>query len=156
MESTLEATTTDQRAEFVAGLRALADWYDHHPEIDLPYQATTGPVPARFSVGIFPSDEAYAEGIDDTAERFAAATKALGGSRRKQATETSMTVIRTFGPGLELDIWASRERVCEAVVVGTKTVQREEVITPAVTRLVVEDQDVIEWRCAPLLEAAQS
>lgn len=153
MSDTLEATT-DQRAAFTAGLRDLADWFDQHPEIDLPYQITGSPVPVRFTIGIFPSDAAWEEGEDDTAGRFAAAARALGGERRKEATETTMRVVRTFGPGLELNIWASRERVCEAVVVGTKTVTREEVVTPAVTRLVVEDQDVIEWRCQPVLEAS--
>lgn len=153
MTITDDTSTDTRRAESTAGLRSLADWFDQHPEIDLPYQATGSPVPASFSVGIFASDAASERGEDDTAERFAHAVKALGGERQKSATDTAMRVTRTFGPGLELDVWASRSRVCEAIVVGTKAVTREEIVTPAVTRLVVEDQDVIEWRCAPLLDA---
>lgn len=35
--SEIEQATPDPRAELVAGLRLLADFYEQHPEVDLPY-----------------------------------------------------------------------------------------------------------------------
>lgn len=40
---------------------------------------------------------------------------------------------------------------CERVQVGVKQVEREVVITPAVTRIELVDEPVLEWICAPVL-----
>ncbi len=144
-----------ERSEFTNGLRDLADWFDQHPEIDLPYEAKPshpcGGV--TFSIGI----QKLTTPADSTVpDAFAAAVKALGGARTKDADDAYMRVARRFGPGVNVKIWAAREQVCEAVVVGTETVIEDEVVTPAVTRRVEKERDVIEWRCAPVIAGAVS
>lgn len=80
-----------------------------------------------------------------------------GATMRKETTEQSFRALLSFGE-ITLNAYASREQVCERVVVGT----REETITepdpeavaalPLVTRTeVVED---VEWRCPPLIAPA--
>lgn len=140
MTDTNEATT-DPRADFTAGLRSLAEFYDTHPEFPLPYQSkpNTGDM---FSVG--------AHGDGDPAV-FAGLVRQLGGDRTKSADDTYYEVIRPFGGGVDLRVWEMRETVCSAVVVGTETVIEHEVVTPAVTRRVEKERDVIEWVCAPVL-----
>jgi hypothetical protein len=153
----IEQATDDRqaRAEFTAGLRAAADWFDTHPELPVPYEATPGHHSGgvRFSIGIHGS---HVDPDETVPGAFAAAVMALGGARIKDADDAYMRVTRRFGPGVNVEIWAVRAEVCEAVVVGTETVIEDEVVTPAVTRRVETTRDVIEWRCAPLLQAVQS
>lgn len=136
------------RHQFSQGLRDIADWIDRNPELDLPYGVGSGACrAATFSIGILGDEETIPE-------RFAAAVKALGAARSKVSDSGYMRVERTFAPGLVVDVWTTREQVCEAVVVGTEEVEREEVVTPAVTRTVTEKRDLIEWRCSPILTNA--
>lgn len=149
--------TSTERAEFTAGLRAMADWFDQHPELNLPYEASSnhhaGGV--RFSIGIQEEfDYEDDDFVDDLPGRFAEAVKALGGARKKDATDGYMRVTRKFGPGVNVEIWAARDKVCEAVVVGKKKVEVQQIVRPVETITVVEEQDVIEWRCAPVLSEA--
>lgn len=50
-----------------------------------------------------------------------------------------------------IHVYAGAEYTCERVQVGTKTVERTEVIRPAETRLVTVEEPVYEWRCGPVL-----
>lgn len=148
-------TNTEQetRAEFVKGLRDVAAWIEANPQVPLPSPAQNG-VPLRISVPVL----SWRDGVGDidVPAAFAEAVKALGGTREKDAGDHYMKVTRAFGPGLELYVWTTRDEVCEAVVVGTETVEVEKVITPAVTETVTEERDVIEWRCAPVLAIAEA
>lgn len=131
----IEATTgteQEQRATFVAGLRALADHYE----------TTDQQLPFRSAEIVL---------IENDREQFAAEVRTMGGSRSKRATDGLYEVTRDFGPYVVLRLIASREEVCEAVVVGTETVIEDEIIEPAVTRRVERQRDKIEWRCAPVL-----
>lgn len=138
----------ERRAALTAGMREAADWLDAHPELPLPYLGTGMRIPIHISEWDADNLRGYDEPL---AERFAAAVRALGGERSKKADSEYMEVSRSFGPGLHIDVWTMREEVCEAVVVGTEQVEVDRVITPAVIEKVVEERDVIEWRCAPLL-----
>lgn len=48
-------------------------------------------------------------------------------------------------------VYAGAELTCDRVQVGTKTVEREEIIRPAETRTVTVEEPVYEWRCGPVL-----
>lgn len=77
----------------------------------------------------------------------------------KDVTEKYASASLWFGR-IELYVYASREVVCERVVTGT----HEETVTepdadalaavPKVTKTVVVED--VEWRCAPLLAAAEA
>lgn len=138
------------RREFVEGLRALAQWVEDHPEIEVPYEASSSVAMNTFTIGA-QSWNSETETEQDVAEVFAAMVKALGGSRTKDADDRYMRVTRQFGPGVALEVWATRDSVCEAVVLRTETVIEDEIVEPAVTRRVEKQRDIVEWRCAPLL-----
>lgn len=150
-------STTDLpaiRAGFTTGLRALADWIDQHPELDIPMEVEHGWAGGRYTIGVLGYDPVSKRIREDIPGDFAAAVRALGGHRHKQADEDTMRVCRDFGPGVSLEIWTGRDDICEGVVVGTETVEVERIIQPAVVEKVTEERDVIEWRCAPLITGA--
>lgn len=119
-------------AEFTAGLRELADWYDAHPEIALPI--------AEMAV--------YSE--PDTKERAAVVARTLGGFIQKEIIGTYLRLKRTFGP-VELRFVFERDAVCVARVVRVDEIPEEvipEHVIPAHTR------EIVEWDCQPILAPA--
>jgi hypothetical protein len=143
--------TTENRSSFTAGLRAVADFLDEHPEVRLPYLG------------------AYAEGSDlpslpiylvtgaTARDELAAITRAMGTATKavKQFAVggDSFQVWREF-EGIVLCAGVDRGEVCTKVVTGTEDREVEEVVTPAVTRKVVKQVEVVEWKCEPLLAPA--
>ena len=125
-------------SEFTDGLRSLADWYDEHPDFPVPYEARR-------------ETPCFTVGCHNGKEEFAEMVSTLGGARDKFVDGSYMRVVRDFGGGVKFEVWANRDEVCEAVVVGTETVIEDEVITPAVTRRVEVERPVIRWECAPVL-----
>jgi hypothetical protein len=137
--------TTDTRAEYVKGLRALADLLEQHDELPLPYQ---GGKHSPMSL-TFLSD-------DDPKGRLAAAARAMPGRLDKQVRESAeygnYFDLRCRLDGLHIKLTAYRDAVCERVVVGTREVTREVVVpVKTVTETVTETVEDIRWECRPLL-----
>ena len=109
--------------EYVQGLRLLADWYEAHPETELPYEAE------RVAY-IF---------VEKTG--LQALLGAFGGHWTKTARDGLFYATRMFGP-LTLTALIAQSAVCTARVVGTK-------VLPAMPERTI---DVLEWDCAPILE----
>ena len=128
-EATTEAAT--ERAEFVAALRAVADHFEQTDQA-LPF----GKV--RLQI------------IENNRDAYAREVRTLGGSRSKKLTDDIHEVNRDFGK-VQVAVLALRESVCEAVKVGTETYVEHEVIE---SRPVTKTRDLMEWRCAPVLEVA--
>lgn len=147
----MEAATTTTpemlaRAEFVQGLRDLADWLDAHPEIEF----------TNFR-------GSHILWYRDTREQLADAARALG-RVEKTGTDSYFNLTRRFGPH-EIEAYSPRATVCERVVVGKKAVPvreipedkaeeakrlREQIAALEVER--VAEVDEVEWRCEePLL-----
>lgn len=124
---TQQVTFAKQRAD---GLRAMADLIDQNPEL-----AGSEYVPLRLLVPASDADE------------MSRLVRQLGGARAKEATNDYLTVVRELGGQVGLEVYAQRQKVCEAVVVGSETV---EVPDPNAPKVVIE-RDVVEWRCAPVL-----
>lgn len=146
--STPEAPAQDNpsklEAEIVAtasGLSALLDWSEAHPEIPLQQCGLTWVV-ADYEAPHLTHDEivrAIADGsrIGDIAK----STHSLTDDR------DIFTVTRKFGGAVELQHHANRDDVCERVVTGTRTVTKPDPAAP----LVEVEEEVVEWRCSPLL-----
>lgn len=128
--------STDRRAEFATGLRAVADWFEVHPEIAIPY---------AHQIGIYDLGEDEAVGL-------AAVARAMG-SARKDATEDFISLFKDFGGNVSVKAWAYRNAVCERVVVGTETVTKLIPDPTAPEVEVIEEVEIVEWRCAPILAA---
>ena len=112
---------------FADGLRALADWIDANPGVvDVPEVTLNVPFFDR--------------------EEFTEAVKALGGHREKIAHDSYFVVRRTFGEGVQLDVYMPREQVCRKVVLGTREVPER--VVPART------EEIVEWVCDDSLLAS--
>jgi hypothetical protein len=100
--------------EFVQGLLALAYFYQSHPNCPLPDFFT--------DFTIYEGDK----------EALSAIARELG-TCDKVFNETTFKLVKTFSPSIRLQTFSSREKVCEQVKVGEKTV------------------DIMEWRCGSIL-----
>ena len=138
-------TSTDPRAAYTAGLRALADLLDAHPDLPRPVNGDLIPMTLGFYT-------------PDARERMAAAVRLFPGTKMKRADDDYFRIDIALH-GLSVQLAALRHDVCERVVVGTTTVEVEEpdpdavAALPKVTRTEVVEQ--VEWRCHPLLADAE-
>lgn len=142
---------TEQRTEYIAGLRKLADVLEGHPEVPLPYEGSH-PQYARMTFHFLFADDPRAA--------MAATRRALGVPLEKKVSANDQYFDLSGNlRGLHFSMTAYREAVCERVVVASREVEVTEpdpeavAALPQVTRLVtVED---VEWKCSPLLAEAQ-
>lgn len=111
--------------EYVDGLRRLADWYEQHPGVQLPFQH---------------HPTVYAYSIKEDALAIAS----ILGHSKKEFNGANFYLIKEFGE-VKLRFYFSREAICERVVTGTKVI-------PAVS-YPERIEEIIEWKCHPLLEA---
>ena len=118
-------TSTDiDRAEWVNGLRAMADWFEQHPE--------RIPLWNHLQINLFPGDKAE---LAVLAREFGRAVK--------DGDDRWFHVKRPCGPH-SISGTIEREQVCRKIVTGTK-------IVPAQPEREVE---VVEWVCdEPVLAA---
>lgn len=138
----------DPRAAYTAGLRALADILDAHPELPLPYDGT-GSALDWIEVG------------DDARRHAAVFARVMPGTVAKSVSDTAGQFYLTFQlHGLGLRVISTRAQMCERVVTGTREVEIEEPDPQALAALpkvkrteVVED---VEWQCHPILAAEQT
>jgi hypothetical protein len=136
------------RDAFTAGLREIACWLDDHPEVPLPCLG------AYAEGSDLPSLPIYLYGKDAKAQ-LAAITRAMGSVTKAPVTYSNgderFQVWHEFAGGVVLVASADRDQVCTRVVTSVEDREVEEVVTPAVTRTVVKQVEVAEWRCEPLL-----
>jgi hypothetical protein len=120
-----------ERAQYIAGLRQIADFYDAHPEVPTPSDNHTN----------------YAVNTDEDARNLA---KALG-TFKKEYSEDMFTMSKTFG-SVQARFVFYRKAICKAKVVGVKTIEAE--FVPAVEAYTrpARTVDIIEWDCGSLLD----
>lgn len=111
------------RIAFTTGLRDLADWFDAHPDIRLPYD---------------PSFSVYGY---DTLDEAAHLARVLAPCQ-KDASSDLFYLIKTFGP-IKLSFMFWRSTVCTKRVVRTEAVPKQ--VIPAHTR------EIAEWDCRSIL-----
>ncbi len=133
-------------ADVSANLRRLADFLDANPDIAAKTISRTTTVQLL----------AYYSGESARADlaAFARAGKAGGAEVEKSYDESWGNVTVRFGP-VEIQGYASRERVCVRRVVGTrevtKTVPDPEALAAVPKVTVTETVEDVEWDCLPLL-----
>lgn len=125
-------------AEFIQGLRELADFYEAHPEVKLPHAA-------QLSIFSWDKDQAVADAVR-CAHAF--------GHAEKSYSSDYFRMVRKFPGGVSLEFCTDRQTVCTPVVVGTK-VEPAHTIPAQEERFIPERVvEQIEWRCQSLLAAA--
>ena len=112
--------------DYARGLRAIADWYEAHPDI---------PVPHTDEVGIY--------GVKETKEEAARIAEALKPCQK--AWDGEFFRLKREFDGLILSFVFMRSAVCTARVVGHRVI-------PAEPEHVVE---VVEWDCPDSLLAGR-
>jgi len=142
MSTTAEQNTFDaERAEMVAGLRALAD--------DL--ERSTAPLPTHK-----PSAQWLIFGDTDQKATAAEIVRSLGGrweKGRRHGGGELFDFEKDYRGGIRAGVVVDRDEVCHRVVVSTETVtvpaSEEQVIDAQPER--TEEREIVEWRCGPLL-----
>ena len=109
--------------ECARGLRALADVVEQ-ADVEL------GIVQTPVNVYCFTADE------------MAEKVRAIGGTFVKKSNSGYLTLSREV-EGIGIDVFASHERVCERVSVGTETVEITDPDAPKVS----VTREVFEWKC---------
>lgn len=142
---TTTSTASPQTAQRIAGLRALADFLEHNP--DLAEHVGND----RFLVAVSHEPDPKA-----LMAQFARAAKAAGIPVAKSYDETWGNVELHFGSALSICVFAPRDAVCERIVLGTetvtKTVKDPEALKAVPDVVVTEEVELVEWRCLPLLD----
>lgn len=138
-----QTTDRDPRAEYIAGLRMLADALEANTAVCLPYDGAG----ALHGITVIPPQ-------DGQREQLAAWARALPGKKTKEPRGAYFDLTGAFR-GLHIKVICDREEVCERVVTGTREVEVEEPDPAAVAALptvkrtkVVED---VRWICRPVL-----
>jgi hypothetical protein len=150
--TTISSPDQTKRAEYVKGLRALADILEQHPELRLPYEGDSPDIGKRITFHFLSSDDPRSE--------IAAARRALGVPLEKEGDSDSYFYFNGNLHGLYFNLVAFRNEVCERVVVGTREVEIEEpdpellAQVPTVKR--TETVEDVEWQCHPILAEAEA
>ena len=149
-------TNEDNRAAYIAGLRAVADWLAAHPEVPLPYLGEYAKGSNLPTLPIYLYDAPGREQLATIARAMAdggTATKAVQEYRNGQ---NKVHVWREFY-GIVVCAEIAQSEVCERVVTGTETVTRTvpdpTVKVPMVE--VTETVETVEWRCRPILAGTE-
>jgi hypothetical protein len=136
-------STETVRAEYIAGLRVLADLLEARPEIPAPYHGRST------ELAIFTSGK----------DELVAAARAFPGKLDKTYDDNSSA----FGfelhgrlRGLRVVIYGDRNEVCRRVVTGTREVTKTVPAPDAPMVEVTETVEDVEWVCEPLLAEASS
>lgn len=115
--------------EQIAGIRALADFLEAHPEV-----VFTGQTFLSYT----------------DRDGLVAAAK-CGTWRKDYTSDNFFTLDKNFGGGVHLHVYTEREAVCRKVVTGTRIVDAE----PAKPAVPAHEEPIEEWICdEALLETA--
>jgi hypothetical protein len=130
--------TNDQylRCQFIAGLRAVAQFYEENPD-------------------------AWYDGMHLTLNMYVwgrAARKALAGTARafghcnKIYDDNNITVSRQFSEQVTVAVFAAKARVCRRIVLGARIIPERVVAATSEVRIPASRVEVVEWLCDPLLK----
>ena len=113
--------------EYVRGLRAVADWFEQHPELVFSY------TDERFHL------------IANTKDELLEMRRALGRVTKDADPDSPyFTLRRMFSANVQIDAFIARGEVCRKVVKGSRHVEAR--LVPA------HDEEIVEWVCEePLL-----
>lgn len=151
-EASVPLATVAKVRVFTTGLRALADWYDGHPGLPLPYTVVDAMRIFCVSGGTGMTGRTPLETLSEIARAM--------GTCEKFADATFYRVRKDFGGGVKLEALAYHKEVCTAKettkvvkkLVGTKFEKVEEIKPVEFEELEVVET-VVEWVCPESLLA---
>lgn len=125
-----------RRRQFIEGLRAVARFYEDHPE--------------AWYDGVHLTLNMYIWGRQ-AREILARSVRAFG-SCTKTYDGTNMTVSKKFSDQVTLSFFAPRAKVCRRVILGTRILPARTVPASSEVHLPATTEQVVAWRCDPLLQ----
>jgi hypothetical protein len=145
--TTTPEITADPRAEYIAGLRMLADVLEANPHLRLPYTGSDQGSP----INVMPHG--------DERQELADWARALPGKKQKKDRDAYFDLNAALR-GLHITVICHRDEVCERIVIGTHEVVEEKpdpallAEIPLVT--VTRTEEIVEWRCTSILAEASA
>jgi len=131
-----ESTKPTEQQLYSQGLREIADFYDAHPEVKLPYD---GPLSEFRIFGLSKAE-------------LALTLRAFGKAEKKYTNDT-FEIVKTFPSGRKLYTYNPRNSICEKKVVGTKIVPAEPEKTVVVPAKPEREEEIVVWDCGESLLA---
>ncbi len=129
------APSVDPRAEFIAGLYELADWFYSHAEC---------PIPCQCQVDIFAhSKEQFLE------------MRRQAGCTEKATVGDWMIFRKKFSGGVRIDINISKENTCRRIKIGERTVEAKPARTVELPAEPEHVEEIYEWRCPEAILSAE-
>lgn len=122
---------TERNRQYAQSLRAIADFYDAHPEVTAP------------------ADDTLYNGTMDEKADAQNLVRALGHCE-KEYDESLFKIIGTFG-NIKVRFVFYRENVCTKRVVGTKIVPAHIIPAREEQEVPEREEEIVEWDCAPLM-----
>lgn len=141
---------------FVGALRALAALLETHPDLPEPFVSTSWPgLDVHWMLWVDHNDE---DGLALQKSQAAQIVKTIGGRWDKAPVsyDPDRFEFTQTRDRLELRVSVSRPAVCERVVVGTETVTIPATAAVEAQPERVEEREIVEWRCEPLLADTDS
>ena len=130
---------SNEREEFIKGLRDLAYWYEAHPDMPIPSYGN-----ARVSIFSL-------TGKEDAAM----ALRAMAPCEKDYAPDYNLlTIKRNFG-GMELHVVFNQSDVCVRSVVGKKVIPAQVVPAQPEQHIPERTEEVVVWDCGPILAPAE-
>jgi hypothetical protein len=125
-----------RRRLFIEGLRAVAQFYEAHPE--------------AWYDGIHLTLNMYIWGRGARGA-LARTVRALGQCTKKY-DDRNITVSRKFTDQVTLSIFAPRAKVCSRVVLGTRILPARTLPASREVYFPQTTEEIVAWRCDPLLQ----
>ena len=141
MTSTAELLQAADRADYIAGIRAVADLLEAKPDLPLP-------VTREFHWYLFGSQLELATQKAEAAR----IVRLIGGQHDKYETAELFRFRRQIH-GVETQVIVDRPAVCERKVIAAEVVTKLVPDPSAPLVEVTETVETVEWVCAPLLES---
>jgi hypothetical protein len=125
-----------RRRQFIAGLRAVAQFYEGNPD--------------AWYDGIHLTLNMYIWGRE-AREILARNVKAFG-SCTKIYDDTNITISRKFSEQVTLSVFAPRATICRRVILGTRILAARTLPASGEVHLPATTEQIVVWRCDPLLQ----
>jgi len=125
-----------RRLHFIQGLRAVAKFYEDHPNAW--YDGM------HLTLNMFVWGRSARKTLAEMAVAF--------GHCNKVYDDTNITVSRQFSEQVTVAVFAPRAKVCRRVVLGARVLPAR--IEPATEEICIPEArvEIVEWQCDPLLQ----
>jgi hypothetical protein len=129
-----------RRRQFIAGLRAVAQFYEENP--------TAWYDGMHLTLNMYVWGRGARKALSETARAF--------GHCNKIYDDNNITVSRQFSEQVTIAVFAAKARVCRRIVLGARILPEKIVAATSEVRIPASRVEIVEWQCDPLLKQGDS